>query len=1106
MAKNKQQIKFEADISGFKSAIKESEKHISSLNKELKLNAEQLKGNSKNVDLLQNKLKELQTKYEEQSNVVENTSKALETAKETFGENSEEARKWKDKLTDAQTAQEKIKNAIEETNVQLKQQTNGWITHGKSLEQTGDKIEKLGDKLNSLGNKVSIVSAGVAATIIAVSKAAIDYESAFAGVVKTVDGTEEQLKAINDGILDMSTRMPAAATEIAGVAESAGQLGIKTDDILNFTEVMINLGESTNLSADEAASALAKFANITNMSADDYGKLGSVIVDLGNNFATTEADIVSMATRLAATGELTGLSQSQIMALAAAMSSVGIEAEAGGSAMSKLLKRIQVDVETGSDELKEFAKVAGVSTSEFKKAFQDDAVNALSMFLAGLQDTERNGKSAIAILDDLDIKEVRLSNTVLSLSNAHEVLSDAVKTANNAWDANTALQNEVDKRYATTESQMKMLKNEATKLAIEFGNELAPTLRKLVKDAKPLLQNIAQMIKKFGDLDAGTKQNIIKFGLLVSAAGPVIKTLGSITSTTGTVIKTFGNLTSKLGGSIAKLTATTTAVSGLSLAFGGLGIAAAAIVAGDIYVTSSLNDMFNAMNLVGQATFDLAEKTKTQAEAYEATKKARDDSLASGLNELDQAQKLQKELNSITDANGKVKEGYEKRAEFIVGKLSEALGIEIKMTDGVIDKYGELNDTIDSTIRKKKSGLIMDSLEESYKEATKNINSYKKELDDALSKAYIAKTAYENHEGTLDELNAANQAVSNARVNVRNAQRDIANYNYATKLYAEGTIESLDQLNSRVAYSTNNVIDMTDQGTKEALDNSIAYLNDYKKLYEESQDEAFLYQIDIQQKEVQSVAEHLLTLTSTTEENSQAVVDAWKDLAADAYDQYYDFVSVLPEDQRKTIEKMTGVTAEKTPELVEATKIMSQEVVDQLDKDADFRKNAVENLQAFLNGLEDDELRELLEAAGTSDVEKVMKGIRAGNLAESEGVSILKNLKNGLGNPEWTDKLFGKARSIASSLSSMLKVTASISSTPKTSNADGLAYVPYNGYIARLHEGERVLTKSENADYMANKISNNNNNVNVSIYTQTLTEGELERVSRYIEKKWGGKS
>ena len=128
--------------------------------------------------------------------------------------------------------------------------------------------------------------------------------------------------------------------------EIAGQLGIATESLTEFTETMINLGVATNLSAEEAATNLAKFANIVNMA--DYGtdgisnweRLGSVVVDLGNNFATTEADIVEMATRLASTGSLVGLTESQIMALATAMSSVGIQAESGGSTMAKLLKKM----------------------------------------------------------------------------------------------------------------------------------------------------------------------------------------------------------------------------------------------------------------------------------------------------------------------------------------------------------------------------------------------------------------------------------------------------------------------------------------------------------------------------------------------------------------------------------------------------------------------------------------------------------------------------------------------------------------------------------------------------------------------------------------------
>ena len=165
--------------------------------------------------------------------------------------------------------------------------------------------------------------------------------------------TPEQLRRIKEDILDLSTNVPTTAADIAAVAEAAGQLGIAVEDITNFSSVMIDLGESTNLSSDEAASSLAKFANITRMDADYYSNLGS--------------DIVSMATRLASTGEITGLSEAQIMAVSTALSSVGIEAEAGGSSISKLLKEFEVMYQNGSEDLKDYADVAGVSLKEFRE-------------------------------------------------------------------------------------------------------------------------------------------------------------------------------------------------------------------------------------------------------------------------------------------------------------------------------------------------------------------------------------------------------------------------------------------------------------------------------------------------------------------------------------------------------------------------------------------------------------------------------------------------------------------------------------------------------------------------------------------------------------------
>ena len=120
----------------------------------------------------------------------------------------------------------------------------------------------------------------------------------------------------------MAKEMPESVEEISGVAEAAGQLGIKTKSVAGFTKTMVMLGDATNLSSEEAATSMARFANVTGMSQKNFDKLGSTVVALGNNMATTEKEIVEMATRISGAGSQVGLSEAQIMSFSAALSSV----------------------------------------------------------------------------------------------------------------------------------------------------------------------------------------------------------------------------------------------------------------------------------------------------------------------------------------------------------------------------------------------------------------------------------------------------------------------------------------------------------------------------------------------------------------------------------------------------------------------------------------------------------------------------------------------------------------------------------------------------------------------------------------------------------------
>lgn len=388
-----------------------------------------------------------------------------------------------------------------------------------------DKLTGLGSSFTSAGKTltknvtVPLVGLGTVAT-----NAAVDFESAFTGVRKTVDATEEEFDALSKGIKEMSGVMPQSASEIAGVMEVAGQLGVRgTDNLLQFTKTMVMLGDATNLSSEEAATSIARVMNIMGTSGEDVSRFGATIVDLGNNFATTESEIVAMTNRLAAGGKLAGLTEPELMALATAMSSVGIEAEAGGTAMTQTFNEIEKAVANGGEKLAEFARVSGMTSQEFATAWETSPITAIQSFITGLGKLDENGESAVLVLDNLGLTGIRQSNMLKSLGLASDLLADSIDTANKAWEENTALVNEAETRYGTTESKLSMLRNSAQNLAASFGELLTPMLDSL----NQMLQKVIGWLSSLTDKQ---KQGLVDVLSMVATLGPLLLILGKITN------------------------------------------------------------------------------------------------------------------------------------------------------------------------------------------------------------------------------------------------------------------------------------------------------------------------------------------------------------------------------------------------------------------------------------------------------------------------------------------------------------------------------------------------------------------------------------------------
>ena len=329
----------------------------------------------------------------------------------------------------------------------------------------------------------------------------IEFESAFAGVKKTVEATDAEFQQLSEDLIAMSLEIPIAAKDLARIEELAGQLGVSgVKNLSKFTETVAKIGVTTNLTEEAAATSFARIANIIQEPIDNIDRMGAAVVQLGNTSATTESEIVEFANRIAGAGKVAGLSTADLFGFGAAFSSVGVGAERGGTAVSKALLMMGEAVSNGGDELKDFAKIAGVTAEEFSRIFREDAGKVFAMFIEGVGSA---GIEGAAILDKLELSDQRLKQAFLSVGGASGILTSSLQTANKAFEDNDALTEEAEKRFATTESKLKLLGNQFAEIGLNINEGLLPVLNSVISVIGSGMDKVAEFATVMGEASVG---------------------------------------------------------------------------------------------------------------------------------------------------------------------------------------------------------------------------------------------------------------------------------------------------------------------------------------------------------------------------------------------------------------------------------------------------------------------------------------------------------------------------------------------------------------------------------------------------------------------------
>ena len=725
-------------------SLRSNEKRLlTEANKSLDKNSVAYKDNQKALNWVNTEIEAYKKQSQSISDSIRTQEAALSGSKKAY--------------TDAQATVKKATEQYEEYEKGLKAAERA--DEAQNLQNTGKRWKEVGEGIDTVTKPLQYAATALAAGGVASAKFAIDFEDNFANVKKTVDGTPEQLEKIRQEIIDMTTvginghsAIPETTAELTELAAAGGQLGITTDNIVDFTEVMAQMGSATNLVGEEGAATLARFQNVMGVGQNEIRNIGSAIVDLGNHSATTESEIAAMALRMGKYGSSVRMSAADVLGYSAALSSLGIEAQMGGSAIGRTWLSIEKAVANGGEGLKAFAKYSGKSAEEFKEQWNTDSSGAFNGLLKGLQSAE----NLTVALDDLGINNTQDIQAMMALVNGYDLVTESVNRSNTAYKENTALQEEFDRKAETTASQLSVTKNNIVEAARSIGETMLPS----IKDASTTVANFA---KGLSQMDDEQKRAVVNTGATVIALGALSKVGVGVIKGAGDFVEGLGVISDKLPIIADATSAIKVSTAGLGSSFSALApifgavLAPAAVVAGYKVIADHVTEAIENNAKLGQSYKELysqwqdADNQVSHLENLRSEYEKLNESINSGTLNPEELESAKNRINDIMQEIKATTNDDTIKLMIDTGEFDTALAMAVSNAQ---DSANEIKDALDLTSGKKAQKAVSEGYDALQKGSSYGMDykNQKEEMSQWLQQATDVKEKYQQLQ---EEMTAA---------------------------------------------------------------------------------------------------------------------------------------------------------------------------------------------------------------------------------------------------------------------------------------------------------------------------------------------------------------